>query len=422
MDLARLMTEETIDLTAPPTLLHDARTGGHKRQQRRRVLLAVATVTALVATGYGVTTLRSEPSMTRFAGPLFDGSTHGDLAGDTAYRAAALDAWTHSHETSANRSRGIFDDLRGTPRVVWAGTTPVGRAAVVAQDAYLHHHGDIQLDHEGIYQLLGFIGPGPGGEPRVVGDTYPSPDGLRETAWYVDSGRTVIAAVGEDGTPGLSHGWTYAADGVASRDYVPMTDADGVALGDVRAGDRPSVAILPYRAFTDAVVILGGPEPRTDAPRLPWKGVRRLNGAQQPASASGFPVLSRLLDERRSGAAFQVRGGFWSVVANSDGHTVLVGELGLDDDPTRAYAVVDGRTVIDGGFIDENATLPVQVRLPDQLGTVVARYGAKLAYRDAKGVLVDAGRDAALIPASVTQVQVSIAGQPDRTVGLFRTN
>jgi hypothetical protein len=418
MDLTRIMTEETIELTAPPTLLQDARRGGRKRQQRRRALLSVTAVLALLATGYGVTALRSEPTLTRYSGLLFDGRTHGDLAGDSAYLAAVVDAWTHSHGTSGNASRGIFDDLRGTPRVLWAGTTPAGRAAVVAQDAYLHHHGDIQLDHEGRYQLLGFVGPGADGEPRVVGDTYPSPDGLRETAWFVDPARSVVAAVAADGPPGLSSGWTYGPDGTADRNYAPMNDADGVGIATVPAGARPAVALLPYRRFTDAMVILGGPERKTDASRLPWTGTTRLGGAAAPSSASGFPLLSRLLNARRRGAAFEVRGGSWSVVANSGGHTVVVGEIGLDNDPTRVFAVVDGRIVIDGGFVDQTARLPVQVRLPDQLGTVVVRYGADLAYRGAKGLLVDAGRDAALVPAAVTKVQVRVAGQPERTVDL----
>jgi hypothetical protein len=419
MDLARLMTEETADLTAPPTLLHDVRQGGQQRRRRRRAALAATAVTALLAAGLGVTTLRSAPAPTRFAGPLFDGSTHGDLAGDKTYLDAVVSAWTRSHDTSANRSRGVFDDLRGAPRVVWAGTTPAGRAAVVAQDAYLHEHGDIQLDHEGVYQLLGFAGPAADGAPRIVADTYPAPEGLAETAWYVDEARTVVAALSVEGaTVGLSAEWVYEPDGTARRNYAPMQLADGVGIASVPAGARPAVARLPYRTFTDAIAILGGPDRQGEPQRLPWTGVTLLNGAAKPTSRSGFPLLARLLGERRRGAAMQVRGGTWSVMATAEGHTVLVGELGLDDDPTRAYAVIDDSTVVDAGFVAPASALPVLVRLPDRLGYVVAHYGAGLSYLNVKGVWVDAGRDAALLPAATNRVRVTVPGQPPQTVDL----
>jgi hypothetical protein len=58
------------------------------------------------------------------------------------------------------------------------------------------------------------------------------------------------------------------------------------------------------------------------------------------------------------------------------------------------------------------------VRLPERLGYVVAHYGAGLSYLGAKGVWVDAGRDAALLPATANRVRVTVPGQPPRTVDL----
>jgi hypothetical protein len=418
MDLAQLMSEETLGLTSPPTLLHDVRHGGRRRQQRRRVLLSVTAVMALLAAGLGVTTLRTPSPVTRYSGPLFDGATHGDLAGDQSYLAAAISAWNHSHDQSGNKSRGIFNDLRGTPHVVWAGTTPGGRAAVVAQDAYLHHHGDIQLKHEGIYQLLGFVGPGADGAPRIVGDTYPDPEGLLETAWYVDPARTVVAAVNDGHTPGISLRWTYAADGTARRDYTPMQDAEGVGLAVVPASSAPSVSRLPFRDIYDLMRIHGSAQRQLSASdRMSWTGMTRLGGATAPAG-SVVSVLWRLLAARRHGEAIEVRGGSWSVAADVGGHSIMVGEIGLDQEPTRIYAVVDEKTIIDSGFANEKATLPVRVPLPGGLGTIVARYGAALAYRTAGGPWVSAGQDAALVPPSATQVRVTVPGQPEHTVDL----
>lgn len=418
MDLAELMFDETRDLTARPTLLHDVRHGGRRRQQRRRVLLSLTAVIALLATGLGVTTLRAEAPVTRYSGPLFDGATHGDLAGDQTYLAAVISAWNHSHDQSGNNSRGIFNDLRGTPHVVWAGTTPGGRAAVVAQDAYLHDHGDIQLDHEGIYQLLGFVGPGADGRPRVVGDTYPDPEGILETAWYVDQSRTVIAALGDGGTPGISMRWSYGTDGSARRDYTPLKDADGVGIAVVPATSTPSVARLPFHDIHDLMLIHGSPQRQLSAAdRMSWTGSTRIGGATAPAG-SVVRVLWRLLAARRHGEAIEVRGGSWSIAADVSGHSILVGEIGLDQEQTRIYAVLDENTVIDGGFANEKATLPVRVPLPGGLGTIVAKYGAALAYRTTHGPWVSAGRDAALIPRTATQVRVTAPGQPEHTVDL----
>ena len=80
-------------------------------------------------------------------------------------------------------------------------------------------------------------------------------------------------------------------------------------------------------------------------------------------------------------------------------------------DPSRAYVVLLPRsgpaTVIDGGPVDRRSSLPVQVRLPDRQGWLVAAKGAQLAWRTGSGAWTPAGRNAALLPAAATEVQVN---------------
>ncbi|MEK8105276.1 hypothetical protein NKG94_08965 [Micromonospora sp. M12] len=54
-------------------------------------------------------------------------------------------------------------------------------------------------------------------------------------------------------------------------------------------------------------------------------------------------------------------------------------------------------------------TLPVRLRLPDDQGFLVAAEGSALSYRVGDGQWQDAGRDAALLPATATDVQVTDA-------------
>jgi hypothetical protein len=77
-----------------------------------------------------------------------------------------------------------------------------------------------------------------------------------------------------------------------------------------------------------------------------------------------------------------------------------------------------GTQVAHGGPIDSEAALPVTVRLPGGDGWVVARLKATLRWRSDTGPWRLAGQDAALIPATATQVEVTPAGASTRIVTL----
>ncbi|MFN2540403.1 MAG: hypothetical protein ABR549_19915, partial [Mycobacteriales bacterium] len=348
---------------------------------------------------------------------------HGDLKTDQAFLRDAVTAWNGSHKTSGNASRGIFDDLRGKAHVVWAGNTPAGKAALVEQDAFLHRHADIVLKHEGIYSLLGFVGVGTDGKPIIVGDTYPTDpgDGVPTNAWFVDPARTVLA-VAENGEDfGVSTGWIY--DTKVHRDFVPIPDQDGVGIVHLPkpATAAVHVARLPVQGIADMRLIAGAPQFDTNyqPAALPWHDKIALAGAAA-GNGTALQTLSKTLNTEINDQAGQVGYGSWSVRgATPDGRQFLASEIRLENDPSHAYVLV-GDDLVTGPQIDPHAVLPITVALPDAQGWVVAAVGSSLRYRIGSGAWVSAGKDAALLPAHATAVQVTPLGGTPSVVNLRR--
>jgi hypothetical protein len=439
MDLAPLLERATAGVEPSPTLLRDVRAGGRRRLRRRRATGALAL--ALSVSGAAAVTsvvMPNDRATVRFSGELFDGQEHGDLAGDAAFKTEVIHAWDSSHATSENASRGIFDDLRGEPKVVWAGTTPVGRAAVVVQDAYLSEHADIQLDHEGIYQLIGFVGPGANGSPRVVADTYPAPGTSPDIAWYVDQKRTLAAALDVGKPLGISWKWTYGADGTVGRTYTPLSKHDGIAWLALPPGVEPGltvrIGLLPVKRFEDVRGILNAKRGPDDSGggdgRLKWltgtpsRPLFHLGGSWAPNESALSGRLEGALTARRSGGdSFSSAFSLWYAYGNlADGRQLVVGEQQLENDPSRLYAVIgsgDHQVVVAPGEVDVHAVLPVAVHLPDGQGWVVAQNKAELSYRIGSGAWVPVGTNAALLPEGASAVLVALPGSAPQVVDLL---
>jgi hypothetical protein len=251
IDLKDRLTASVADIDAPAELLDRARAGGSRRLRRRRFTalatgaLAVALVGGIAVTGQAILAdTQPEVAAASAAGDpygfLLKLPTRGDLAGDQAYLDQVVAAWQGSHDKSGNKSRGIFDDLRGTPQVAWAGSTPAGRAAIVVQQAYLHHHEDIQLDREGLYTLIGFVGPGADGKPKVVADSYPAPGVGLATGFVVGDGRKALIVLDTGQQVGWSKERLYTADGHSGRQYTPLKFTDGASVVSLPDGaERP---------------------------------------------------------------------------------------------------------------------------------------------------------------------------------------
>lgn len=439
--------QETIVL--PVELTGRARAGGRRRLARRRTVQAAASVVLLAVLVGGTVPAAAWLTGVRGHGhgqvtasaEVYDGlrrsPVRGNRAADVAYIAEVVAAWEASHRTSPNADRGIFDDLRGPARVVWAGDTPAGPAAVLAQQAYLHRHGNIQLANEGMYTLLGFVGVDAAGRPRVVGDDYPAPSAPPALAWWVDPKRSVLAVLDDSEPVGVAAGWRYRQDGVRSLAFTRLIFRDGAAVRRFPAGSDPSavrVAAVPYGGWSDLRWIAG--EDPTVAgchcsnpvdPRLRWQpdsesdktGFRTsgfaITGARLLPDYTADAPLTHFNDAlytRVHGPMVSSFGGRWYAGGVlPDGRTVIVGEQSLDQEASHAFALItdaDGReTVVHGGAIDPAAALPVTIRLPGSGGWLVASRGSILSWRRGSGPWVPAGPGAALLPANAAAVLVA---------------
>jgi hypothetical protein len=426
IDLKDRLTASVADIDAPAELLDRARAGGSRRLRRRRLTsvatgaLAVALVGGIAVTGQAILA-DAQPEVA--AGPaagdpygfLLKWPTRGNLAGDQAYFDQVVAAWQGSHDKSENKSRGIFDDLRGTPQVVWAGRTPAGPAAIVVQQAYLHHHEDIQLDREGLYTLIGLVGPGADGKPKVVADSYPAPGVGLATGFVVGDGQKALIVLDTGHQVGWSKERLYTADGHSGRQYTPLKFTDGVSVVSLPEGvnvDGLRIRALPVTGPSGLNIhgipgqgaeSVGDNRLWSDAGSMLWAMTPGAEGLAKTAE----DTLRNTLDAARDPAAYSIGFSLWTGYGRTaNGSELFLGELVLDRDLTRVYAVLkkNGRTtIVPGGVPLQESPLPVSIKLPDGQGWAVAQKDADLSYRVDGGnwstprknaLLVPAGRDA----------------------------
>ncbi|MFI6680515.1 hypothetical protein [Kribbella sp. NPDC050470] len=440
-ELKQRLSAGVDDVEAPSDLLDRARLGGARRLRRRRFLALTAGTLAVAAVG-GVTVTApavldrlqdppaaSAPVAADLYSFLMKTPTRGDLADDQAYLEEVLTAWRTSHRKSPNYDRGIFDHLQGNPQVYWAGNTPGGRVAIVAEHSYLRHHDNIQLDKEGVYTLVGFVVDGKDGKPTMLADSYPAPGAGLMTGMVATKGDTKALVVLDTGKKaGWSAGRTHGEDGGTSREYTPLQFKDGVSVVELpRDADLADLSIsgLPangeaYQGIVNGGVEAAKPEQNPDD-RRQWSDFTDLETWPMTAGADtlGTVATNRFetaLDAVTEKNYYTLGHSFWvayGVTAN--GSSVYMGEQQIDNDPTRVYAVLEPkagkRTIVPGGVPDGNSPLPVSVRLPAGQGWAVARKGANLSYRYDGGAWSTPRTNAVLVPAGdKAEVKVEASG------------
>lgn len=418
-DVRDVLHRVTDDLAGPPTLLADVRRGGRRRLLRRRAVLAAACA-ALVAVPVGGAVRLADNGASEVAvevaSPLFDGPTRGDLAGDQEYLRQVRVAWRQ-------RTEGTEFAAGSEPHVVWAGNTPAGPAAYVAQRATVTR----MAPEPGDDRLIGyaaFVEP-TGGGPRVmtVGGVNDSTAG-NSAAVLLGARRDVLVVLDAGYPVEFSPTFRYAPDGRVERTFQRVMFRDGAAVLPVPPQrDRVTFALVgvPFSTATavdvtntDEILFPGG----TDDPQPRWV-FHTLPRAEQVWGGDPAEIVKGS-QWREALAAYEDRGGIHRsgdapllVVhgATPDGRRLLLRTIQFDDDPARAIALLARGDApfqaAASGFIDSAAPLPVRLRLPDGQGILVAAEGAALSYRVGGGRWQDAGRDAALLPANATEVRVT---------------
>lgn len=434
-DLRDRLSAGVADVEAPADLLDRIRVGGGRRLRRRRATaLVTGALTAMLVAGIAVAgpgmlhsrtpEVAATPSTADPYAFLREGPTRGDLATTRAYIEDVLAAWAESHRTSLNRGRGIFDNLRGKAHVAWAGHTAGGPAAIVVQQAYLNRSDVRNLGEQGVFTVAGFFGAGQDGAPTLIGDAYPGPGRLGGFVVGASDPHALIAI--DDGTPlGLSLRREYLPDGSSLHRYDRLAFDQGISVTELPPGTDPDALRLKAIAPRSTSLLIAG-TPRQGAESTPdrrlWPQVsgERMwpltgrNKSQEYAVQEGF---RQAVESIRDRDAYAIGSSQWIAYGVlPDGTQVSVGEMVLDREETRSYAVLKaarGTTYVQAGVPDRDSPLPVRVRLPSNQGWVVASNGARLSFRTDSGAWSAGNANALLVPPSADQVRVEFDGKQE---------
>lgn len=434
-DVRNALDRATRHLQPQPDLLERVHTGARRRIVRRHIAVTAAVVAVIATTavnalagargpdGYPA----SEPSVSASAPnpdswaqyegwtgpyPLLEGATRGDLAHDTAFLREATALWEK------------FDSrmtLTGEPHVVWAGNTPAGKAAFIAQ------RGD-EPGTPVIYGHLGLVEPGPDGRPLIKDFAimqHPETTD-RPITMLIGAKRDVLVILDTGVKVTYSPDFAYAPDGTIARTFRPVTFTDGAAVIRVPAqNERYTLA-------------MGNPGVSVSWP------IEADNGGDLKSLYSSGPVStseSWALPERRRitedclltgedrfwdpGAPHAVAASTeWNIEARTpDGRYVclnthqfgndvqhIIYGIGASDSPPPVARF--------GGSSAPSAPLPVRLRLPGKQGVIVAADKATLRYRSGDGPWIAVQGYVALLPDAATAVQVIRKGKPTATVDL----
>ncbi|KAB1927269.1 hypothetical protein F8280_07825 [Micromonospora noduli] len=405
-DVRAILHRATDDLVSPPGLLAEVRRGGRRRVVRRRAVLAAVCAAVVAVPVAGVLDLPGNAGNAQLASPLLDEPTRGDLAADVGYLRQVREVWQRQIEQSD-------DPARGAPNVVWAGDTPAGPAAYVA---HATRHG----------MTVGFVKPTAGG-PRVstlTQVTDSETDGL-EQAVLLGSQRDVLLVLDFGQPVEFSPQLRYKPDGKVERTFEPVAFQDGAAVLSVPPQrTKLTVALSRTPVERQNMIHIDGTSEiyfpdNKDRPAPPLLR-HTLPGAEQiwgtdPATKEVNAPTEALAEYIDPVGAHTHNGSplLWVYGATPDGRRLLVETVQYDDDPSRVIALLARKYLpfeaVGSTTADWSAPLPVRLRLPDNQGILVAAEGSALSYRIGDGQWQDAGRNAALLPPTATDVRVTDA-------------
>ncbi|MEH1167855.1 hypothetical protein V6V47_20960 [Micromonospora sp. CPCC 205539] len=432
-DVREVLHRATNHLDDRPHLLDDVRRGGRRRVLRRRAVLAAVCAAAVVIPLSGALQIPYGGDETEVASPFFDEPTKGDLAGDDAYLRQVRAEWQRQHERSNE------GQMRGGPHVVWAGRTPAGPAAYVTARSTTH---PIVSAGDSLIGWAAFVEPTASG-PRVKTFemlTDGDPAGNSQ-ATLLGSERDVLLVLDTGRPVEFSPEMRYTRDGKIIRTYQKVRFENGAAVLPITPQRTKITFALSGTPVSrenavhiDGIyeVLFPGGSGRPETPQLKHTlpGAAEVWGGEPSTStydagrtgyevSAGPEALAAFIDAAGTHASGDSP-NLSLYGATPDGRRLLVQTLQYDSDPARVIALLARGDAplqaVASAMVDRNAPLPVQLRLPDSQGILVAAEGAVLTYRSNAGQWQDAGRDAALLPADTTEIRVTVVGGPVSTV------
>ncbi|GAB4107212.1 hypothetical protein GCM10028790_62310 [Micromonospora taraxaci] len=414
-DVRGILHRATDDLVSPPGLLAEVRRGGRRRVVRRRAVLAAVCAAVVAVPVAGVLDLPGDAGEAQVASPLLDQPTRGDLAADEGYLRQVRQAWQR-------RIKEVGDRTRGEPHVVWAGGTPAGPASYVAQATA---HGT----------TVGFVEPTAGG-PRVRTLTQLDNNGTdgAEQAALLGPQRDVLLVLDFGQPVQFSAQLRSMPDGKVERTFESVAFQDGAAVLSVPPQrTKVTVALSRTPVQRQNMIHIDGTSEilfpdNKDRPAPPLAR-HTLPGAEQvwgtDPAAKEVDAPAEALAEYLDPVGVHTHNGSPRLVvygATPDGRRLLVETVQYDDDPSRVIALLARKYLpfeaVASTTADWSAPLPVRLRLPNDQGVVVAAEGSALSYRVGDGQWQDAGRNAALLPATATDVRVTDSNGTTTTVSV----
>ena len=428
LDIREALDRATRHLSPPPDLLDQVRHGGRRRVVHRRTVLGAGLAAVFGGSATGALQIAGRPAPpdepTGFW--LLDAPTRGDLAGDKQFQRRVRETWLRHQDGSEK-----FPPDATPPHVVWAGTTPAGPAAYLAQRAFMEDGTERRIE-----ALAGFVQTTAAGlevvDPRVSLNSRP--DQRLVPAVVIGGSLDVLIVIDAGLAATYSTGFRYATDGRVERTFAPVPFAGGAAVLRVPSQQgRITVALRPDPADAPYVVDMVNAQYLKDA-----SGLENATSYQErdlPGAATVWPKTRTQEQSAQDGewhdkalAPYTDVGGYgktsiarpWRIRGvTPDGRRLWVETLTVWDEPARVFAVI-GRAdatprVAYGGLMRPGDPLDVSVRLPDRQGVVVAAADAVLRYRSGAGRWVRVEGDAALLPDGATEVEVTRRdGRPTR--------
>ncbi|SMD23993.1 hypothetical protein [Lentzea albidocapillata] len=393
MELKQAMEAATAELDVRPGFVGDVMAGGRRRHTRK--LVAVTAAVALLAgvTAGVVVTRSDEHGDFTTRDPRLTAATSGDLASSQKDVEHALQVWQSTQEAPER-----ITDFSAPARVFWAGSTPDGPAALILQPVRVASTPTPKT-------LVGLVAVN-----KVV-DREVLLDGERERGLYrfgASESTNVVLSLGR--TVYWSQRPVRGGDGRLSRQWqAAETSGGGVAVVSALQADRPVFVRSGTKPAADDFIsepLMAKPDYGPAGAFQPHVGLGWTENVWATDRQDEHPQMKSMLSHRdmqRAGVLdYVVRDyewGRWQVQAwLPDGRFASVFEANGETYAAiyRANGTFDGGLA--GSAVNRTAALPARVRLPGDMGTVVAEFGARIGP--------DRRPDVWIAPAGTTEVAV----------------